>query len=539
MDKLEKVPVVKETNASDLESSSVDENNEEWHIFKDPVVAAHYAELYERTKYECRFHVDPDFTWTKEEERRVLWKNEYYVTFWAFIMFTALNFDRNNMQQALSDNFLADLGLNTNQLNIGNTINLVCFLVAELPSQLISKKIGADVWIPTQMVLWSAVSMCQAGIKNAPGFYITRGLLGALQGGFICDVGLWISYFYTNSEFPLRLSLFYISNQLSTIFSSLLAFAILKIKTGAITQSWRWLFLLEGLFTLLVGIFAYFKMPASAVQTKAWYRPKGWYTEREEKIVVNRVVRDDPTKGDMNNRQPVGPKELLHTLLDYDLLPIYIFRLFADICTAPVATYLQIVLRHMGFSTFQTNALTIPYNVIAIITMIGLSVLSERLKSLAFALALIPIWILATLIPLRFWGDAQKNIWGTWGLLTVLLGHAPSWPLTISWCSYNSNGVRTRAVSAAVVNMFSQAAAIIGSNIYRKDDAPLYKRGNQVLIGITFATLAVAILSRFYYQFRNKQKEAQWSALTPEEQENYVHASTVQGNKRLDFRFRY
>jgi hypothetical protein len=61
--------------------------------------------------------------------------------------------------------------------------------------------------------------------------------------------------------------------------------------------TFRWLFLLEGLLTLLIGFTSFFLMPASAVQTKTWFRPKGWFTDRELGIVVNRVLRDDPSKG--------------------------------------------------------------------------------------------------------------------------------------------------------------------------------------------------------------------------------------------------
>lgn len=59
----------------------------------------------------------------------------------------------------------------------------------------------------------------------------------------------------------------------------------------------RWLFLIEGLITLLIGLASFFKMPASAVETKKWFRPKGWFNDREVRIVVNRVLRDDPSKG--------------------------------------------------------------------------------------------------------------------------------------------------------------------------------------------------------------------------------------------------
>lgn len=71
-----------------------------------------------------------------------------------------------------------------------------------------------------------------------------------------------------------------------------------NIQDGALlTKIFRWLFLIEGAVTLLIGILSFFYMPASAAQTKSWFRPNGWFSDRELTIVVNRVLRDDPSKG--------------------------------------------------------------------------------------------------------------------------------------------------------------------------------------------------------------------------------------------------
>lgn len=62
-------------------------------------------------------------------------------------------------------------------------------------------------------------------------------------------------------------------------------------------------FLIEGILTLIVGTFSWVLMPPGPCQTRNWFRGKdGWFTEREESIMVNRLLRDDPSKGDMNNR---------------------------------------------------------------------------------------------------------------------------------------------------------------------------------------------------------------------------------------------
>ena len=125
--------------------------------------------------------------------------------------------------------------------------------------------------------------MAQAGLNGRGTFYTCRVLLGVLEGGFIPDLVLWLSYFYTSSELPVRLSYFWVSLNLTGVVIGLLGFALLRLDGVSGLAGWRWLFLIEGLITLVVGIASWFMMPASAVETKTWYRPKGWFTNREIK----------------------------------------------------------------------------------------------------------------------------------------------------------------------------------------------------------------------------------------------------------------
>lgn len=332
--------------------------------------------------YEGIHRYDPDFEWGQEEEKRIVRKVltplilsnlthntdgsqiDKRICTWVCLMFFALQLDRGNISQALSDNFLKDLGMNTNDYNYGQTIFFVCFLAAELPSQLISKKLGPDNWIPIQMVSWSLVASLQAFLSGRSSFFACRALLGLIEGGFIPDNILYLSYFYTGWELPGRLSWFWVSYQSTQIISAFLAFGILRLRGYNGMEGWRWLFALEGLLTGCIGIASWFYLPPSPTQTAShtWnpFRGKnGWFNEREEKIMVNRILRDDPSKGDMHNRQGLSLTMLWECITDWHMWPIYLIGLSWLIPTSPVSSYLTLQLRSLGFGTFETNLLTV------------------------------------------------------------------------------------------------------------------------------------------------------------------------------------
>lgn len=462
---------VESTLDSDLEEQTEFQENP----FLDPFIANHYRQIYNDCNYECRGAFDPHFTWTKEEDRKVMKKVDRRAILSACIMFFALQVNRGNLHEAVADNLLQDLHMGTNDYNLGNTLNLCAFLCAELPSQIISKALGPDIFIPIQICCWCLVSTCQGALTNKTGFLICRVLIGLFQGGFIPDMILWLSYFYKSGELPIRLWGFWASLALTQTITSVLAYFILRMRGVAGLTGWQWLFIIEGCITLLIGIWSFYLMVPSVVQTKNRFHPEGWFTDREEKIVVNRILRDDPLKGGMNNRQALPFKAILRSLMDWNLWPIFVIGILGYIPMLTVLPYMVLSMKQLGFSTLDVNLLTIPLHILQIIFMFGITWVSEKFNERSLMSLVMPLVAIPFLAALRWWPGTMEDAWLTWFFVTMVLSAPLIHSMCVAWVSRNSNSIETRSVCSALYNMFVQAGGIIAYNIYREDDLPKYQ----------------------------------------------------------------
>lgn len=244
--------------------------------------------------------------------------------------------------------------------NLGTTVFRLTFLLTEIPAQLISKKFGPDRWIPVCIICWGIVAACQFFLSGRGSFLALRALIGVLQGGFIPDMILYLSYFFKSTELPLRLAILWTADRAKNIIAPLLAYGLLRLRGLHGYAGWRYLLLVEGLISVVIGLWSLLVMAPSPTQTKSWLRSKGWFDETEEKVLVNRILRDDPSKGDMHNRQPLTLSLLWESLKDYDMWPLYALGLTFTVPPSPPAQYLTLSLRGLGFDTFTTSLLSIP-----------------------------------------------------------------------------------------------------------------------------------------------------------------------------------
>lgn len=139
--------------------------------------------------------------------------------------------------------------------------------------------------------------------------------------------------------------------------------------------------------------------------------------------MINRVIREDPNKSSMHNREPVTPKLLWKSMCDYDLWPLYILGLTFQIPESTPAEYLTLTLKGLGFDTFKTNLLVIPSTVGKIMTMLLLSYSAEIFGELTFHAAVPQFWSLPALVFLYVVDINKINKWNAFGLMTYLLSY--------------------------------------------------------------------------------------------------------------------
>ncbi|KZF23014.1 MFS general substrate transporter [Xylona heveae TC161] len=491
--------------------------------------------------YEGYHRFDPNAKWTEKEERRVVLKTDLLLLSWLCLMFFGLQLDRGNISNAVTDNLLNDLHLTTNDYNNGSTIQLICFLAAEFPVQLAIKRFGFRKILPIMMMFWSVVSWAQAWMSGRASFYICRALIGAFEGGFFPGTVLFATYFYKSSELSLRLSAFWSTLNIARIISSFLAAGILQMRGVGGKAGWFWLFLIEGLVTFTIALISFLYLPSSPVNTESFLVRRPWYSEREEVIMINRLLRDDPSKGLTRLHEKVTLRDIINTWKDKSMWGLYFIGLVAYIPQNPVQAYLSLTLKRIGFSTFDANMLSIPSAAIQVILMLLLAKSSDYFTERTFHCFFGELWSLPLLVALLTLPNGGHN-WGRFAITTLISGYPYFHPIVSAWISENTFDVKKRAITAATYNVIVQVGAIVGSQIYRANDQPYYKTGNKVLISICALSLVSFIAQREYLRHLNRKKEKIWSSYTSEEKDEYLNdlsARESEGNQRLDFRFKY
>lgn len=186
----------------------------------------------------------PHEAWTPAEARAAKLRVDLLIMPFVVLFFVFLQFDRTNISNALTDTLREDAHVDNSHINLAQTLFIVGFIITEIPFNMVSKVIGPERFLPLTMFLWGIATWCQVFIRNPAGLYACRFFIGALEGGYIPGMALYISKFYTNQELGLRYAFFWASNSIAGALSGPLAVGLLSLGGKHGLAGWRWLFLI-------------------------------------------------------------------------------------------------------------------------------------------------------------------------------------------------------------------------------------------------------------------------------------------------------
>ena len=164
---------------------------------------------------------------------------------------------------------------------IGAGLFFIGYFLFEVPSNLILQRVGARIWIARIMIVWGIISSLMMFIESVKGFYIVRFLLGIAEAGFYPGVILYLTYWFPERERAHTIALFATGTVIAGIVGSPLSGAILELHGFRGLEGWQWLFLLEGIPAVILGVIVFFLLPDRPQNTK-WLSPveKDWLQAR-------------------------------------------------------------------------------------------------------------------------------------------------------------------------------------------------------------------------------------------------------------------
>ncbi|KAL8678397.1 MAG: hypothetical protein Q9186_005239 [Xanthomendoza sp. 1 TL-2023] len=415
-------------------------------------------------------------------EKALLRKIDFRVVPVLFVIYVAAFLDRVNIANALTLGLPGDLHLNakSNQANVALTIFFVPYILFEIPSNLLMRYFKPHIWSVSGCILaFGIVMLCQGFVKNYGGLLATRFLLGLAESAIFPGSFYLISFWYKREEAQRRFTIYWCSVLVATMFGGLLASAIANMDGVRGMRSWRWIFILEGIGTIVIAFAAYFLVADFPIDAK-------WLTEEEREWVIMR------SRSEERSKQSIDSKAVLHFFADIKnilagimyfsiVIPVYAFAYFAPT-----------IVRTLGYSPVNTQLHTVPPTAAALALCLIMAYLSDRTRLrfpfVGFGLGLV-IAGLAILLRVHHFFPAQYA-----GLCLVAMGAFSAGPIIICWYVMSLEGHVNRSIGSAWQISFGNVGGIVATFTFLAKDAPEYHTGYSIILGfVCLGSLATAI----------------------------------------------
>ena len=191
---------------------------------------------------------------------------------YMFLLYIVAYLDRVNVGFAAMD-MQRDLHFSNTVYGTGAGIFFLGYALCDLPSSLILRRVGTRIWIARIMISWGVVSACMVWVSSPRSFYLLRFLLGVAEAGFVPGMLLYLTFWFPSHERARAVAKFMTATSLAGVVGAPLSSALLKLDGVAGLSGWQWLFLFEGVPTVLLGVSVLFVLkdgPAVA----DWLKPE-------------------------------------------------------------------------------------------------------------------------------------------------------------------------------------------------------------------------------------------------------------------------
>ncbi len=293
-------------------------------------------------------------------EARAYRKVDVRIVPFLFLCYILAYLDRVNLGFAKLQ-MMKDLAMSDAVFASGAGIFFIGYFFFEVPSNVLLKKFGARRWIARIMISWGVISACMIFVRSERSFYAVRFLLGLAEAGFFPGVIFYLTLWYPSRLRSTRTAWFVAAIAASGVIGNPISGWIMDRFTGAMNLAgWQWLFLAEGIPSILVGFLVIFYLDSSIAEAK-------WLTPEEKTLLEQKLEAEDKHKTE-------------HKLIDafrsgkvWALCAIY-FTLMIGLYG--IAFWLPTIVKEFGVKGYLRVGLitAIPYGV----SVIGMILLSNR-----------------------------------------------------------------------------------------------------------------------------------------------------------------
>jgi MFS transporter, ACS family, phthalate transporter len=214
-----------------------------------------------------------------DSESRLYRKVVLRIIPFIFVCYVLNYIDRVNVSFAKLQ-FKDDLNLSEASYGLGVGLFYVGYILLEVPSNLLLQRIGARKTITRIMCLWGLISMAMAFVATPWQFYLARMLLGAAEAGFFPGIILYLTFWFPNRLRARVMSFFVLAIAVSGMVGGPISGAIMQHLGGVLgLKNWQWLFLIEGMLPVAMGVAAYFVLDDRP-------RDARWLSEAEKQLLT-------------------------------------------------------------------------------------------------------------------------------------------------------------------------------------------------------------------------------------------------------------